>query len=133
MGYAPALTVSGADVKIDWSKYDARLGKYLDGSAFTGKYGYNGPGYGVPIEFLMLPFDAYPMNLYKLPRGIQKNGKEYKFYAAWPVSLPKEGRTPEYQQIWTNTFQRGRGTFRRASLLEQDPVAGLFSEPRRGV
>jgi Glycoside hydrolase 123 N-terminal domain len=105
LGYAPALTVSGADVKIDWSKYDARLGKYLDGSAFTGKYGYNGPGYGVPIEFLMLPFDAYPMNLYKLPRGIQKNGKEYKFYAAWPVSLPKEGRTPEYQQIWTNTFR----------------------------
>jgi hypothetical protein len=85
LGYAPALKVSGTDVRIDWSKYDARLAKYLDGSAFTEKYGYSGPGYGVPIEFLVLPFDAYPMNLYKQARGIQKSGKEFKFYAAWPV------------------------------------------------
>jgi hypothetical protein len=59
----------------------------------------------VPIEFLVLPFDAYPMNLYKQARGIQKSGKEFKFYAAWPVALPKEGRTPEYNQIWKNTFR----------------------------
>jgi hypothetical protein len=111
LGYAPALKVSGTDVQIDWSKYDARLAKYLDGSAFTEKYGYSGPGYGVPIEFLVLPFDAYPMNLYKQARGIQKSGKEFKFYAPWPVSLPKEGRTPEYNQIWKNTFRAVQAHF----------------------
>ncbi len=111
LGYAPALKVSGTDVQIEWSKYDARLAKYLDGSAFTEKYGYTGPGYGVPIEFLVLPFDAYPMNLYKQARGIQKSGKEFKFYAPWPVSLPKEGPTPEYNQTWKNTFRAVQAHF----------------------
>jgi hypothetical protein len=39
LGYAPALKVSGTEVNLDWGKYDARLSKYLDGSAFTEKYG----------------------------------------------------------------------------------------------
>jgi hypothetical protein len=111
LGYAPALKISGTDVQIDWSRYDARLGKYLDGSAFTSRHGYHGPGYGVPLEFLVLPFDAYPMNLYKQARGIQKSGKEFKFYAPWPVSLPKAGRTPEYGQIWKNTFRAVQSHF----------------------
>jgi hypothetical protein len=105
LGYAPALKISGTHVEIDWSKYDARLAKYLDGSAFTDKYGYSGPGYGVPIEYLVLPFDAYPMNLYKQARGIQLSGKEFKFYAPWPVTMPKQGPTPEYREIWKNAFR----------------------------
>jgi len=105
LGYAPALKVSGTNVQIDWSKYDARLAKYLDGSAFTEKYGYAGPGYGVPIEYLVLPFDAYPMNLYKQARSIQLSGKEFKFYAPWPVAMPRQGPTPEYREIWKNTFR----------------------------
>jgi len=39
---------TGTDLQFDWTKYDARLAKYLDGSAFTEQYGYNGPGYEVP-------------------------------------------------------------------------------------
>jgi hypothetical protein len=105
LGYAPALKVSGTNVQIDWSRYDARLAKYLDGSAFTEKYGYAGPGYGVPIEYLVLPFDAYPMNLYKQARAIQLSGKEFKFYAPWPVAMPRQGPTPEYREIWKNTFR----------------------------
>ena len=106
LGYAPALKVAGTQVQIDWRKYDARLGKYLDGSAFTSKYGYNGPGYGVPIEFLMLPFDAYPFNLYKRQAfGREISAKEFKFYAPWPVPLPREGRTAEYAEIWKNAFR----------------------------
>jgi hypothetical protein len=42
------LRISGNGVEVDWSKYDARLAKYLDGTA---------------------SFDAYPMNLYKQARG----------------------------------------------------------------
>ncbi|PYV39338.1 MAG: hypothetical protein DMG06_23385 [Acidobacteria bacterium] len=111
LGYAPALKISGTNVQIDWSKYDARLTKYLDGSAFTRKYGYSGPGYGVPIEYLVLPFDAYPMNLYKQERGIQLSGKEFKFYAPWPVAMPRQGPTPEYREIWKNTFRAYQAHF----------------------
>ncbi|MFL6352886.1 MAG: hypothetical protein ACJ74Z_13695 [Bryobacteraceae bacterium] len=111
LGYAPALQIAGADVRIDWSKYDARLAKYLDGSAFTAKYGYSGPGYGVPVEYLVLPFDAYPMNLYKQARGIQLSGKEFKFYAPWPVALPQQGPTPEYREIWKKAFRAYQAHF----------------------
>ena len=111
LGYAPALQISGTNVRIDWSKYDARLAKYLDGSAFTAKYGYSGPGYGVPIEYLVLPFDAYPMNLYKQARGIQLSGKEFKFYAPWPVAMPRQGPTPEYREIWKNAFRAYQAHF----------------------
>jgi hypothetical protein len=111
LGYAPGLQISGTNVRIDWSKYDARLAKYLDGSAFTAKYGYSGPGYGIPIEYLVLPFDAYPMNLYKQARGIQLSGKEFKFYASWPVALPKEGPTPAYREIWKNAFRAYQAHF----------------------
>jgi hypothetical protein len=105
LGYAPALKISGTEVRIDWTKYDAHLAKYLDGGAFTSRYGYTGPGEGVPIEFLVLPFDAYPMNLYKQARGIQLGGKEFKFYAPWPVAMPAGGATAEYREIWKNAFR----------------------------
>jgi len=111
LGYAPALKISGTEVRIDWTKYDQRLAKYLDGSAFTKRYGYSGPGEGVPIEFLVLPFDAYPMNLYKQARGIQLSGKEFKFYAPWPVAIPPGGPTPEYREIWKNAFQAVQSHF----------------------
>jgi hypothetical protein len=106
LGYAPGLKVSGTDVQLDWTKYDARLSKYLDGSAFTEKYGYNGPGYGVPIEFLVLPFDAYPVNLYYDTRHVGfPYGKEWKFYRPWPAAIPEGGPTPEYAEIWKKAFK----------------------------
>jgi hypothetical protein len=111
LGYAPALKVSDTNVEIDWTKYDARLSKYFDGSAFTEQYGYSGPGYGVPTEYIVTPFDAYPWNLYKIPRGIQMSGKEWKFYAPWPVAMPREGPTPEYRAIWKNAFQAYQAHF----------------------
>ena len=105
LGYAPALKLQGTEVQIDWTKYDARLSKYLDGSAFTERHGYQGPGYGVPIELLVLPFDAFPVNFYKMSVGI-RIGKEFKFYGPWPVSLPKEGPTAAYAEIWKNAFRQ---------------------------
>ena len=86
LGYAPVLEVSGTNVRFDWSKYDARLSRYLDGSAFTEKYGYSGPGYGIPAELLILPFDAYADNPYYDTRHVGfPYGKEWKFYKPWPV------------------------------------------------
>lgn len=106
LGYAPDMRIEGTDVKIDWRKYDERLAKYLDGRAFTREFGYNGPGYGVPVELLVLPFDVYPVNVYYNSRHVGwPYGKEWKFYRPWPVELPHQGVTPEYTAIWRNAFR----------------------------
>ena len=106
LGYAPGLKITGTDLQFDWTKYDARLAKYLDGSAFTEQYGYNGPGYGVPIELLVTPFDAYPVNLYYDSRHVGfPYGKEWKFYRPWPAAVPKQGPTPEYVEIWKKAYK----------------------------
>jgi hypothetical protein len=126
LGYVPALKISGTDVRIDWTKYDARLSKYLDGSAFTRRYRYSGPGEGVPIEFLVLPFDAYPMNLYKQARGIQLSGKEFKFYAPWPVAIPAGGVTPEYREIWRNAFRAVQAHFDQHAAWDRTRLLVYF-------
>jgi len=77
----------------------------LDGTAFTSEYGYHGPGYGLPVERLVLPFDYEPMNEYKTSRLIQIAGKEFKFYKGWPVEVPREGVTEEYKKIYTNALR----------------------------
>jgi Glycoside hydrolase 123 N-terminal domain len=127
LGYAPALKVSGTNVEIDWSRYDARLSKYFDGSAFTRQYGYSGPGYGVPTEYIVLPFDAYPWNLYKIPRGIQLSGKEWKFYAPWPVATPREGPTPEFRAIWKNAFQAYQAHFDQHPAWNKTEMVVFFN------
>ena len=65
----------------------------------------------MPTEYIVLPFDAYPWNLYKIPRGIQMSGKEWKFYGPWPVAMPREGPTPEYRTIWKNAFEAYQAHF----------------------
>ena len=55
--YRPKLAINGGQVQLDWTEYDARVAPYLDGTAFTEKHGYWGPGYGVPVDHMMLPFD----------------------------------------------------------------------------
>ena len=58
------------------------------GSAFTEKWGYSGPGYGVPIEMLILPFDVYPTDLVDDSEHIgEAYGKEWRI-SPWPVSVP---------------------------------------------
>jgi hypothetical protein len=89
--YRPGIEVQGTKVKLDWSEYDRRLAPYLDGSAFTEKHGYRGPGYGVPFSHMMLPFDVR-----------RKSG------AAWPIDLPPGGRTPEYEAVWKETGRQIR-------------------------
>jgi len=128
LGYAPGIEVSGTDVRFDWSKYDARLGKYLDGSAFTEKYGYSGPGYGIPIEYLVLPFDAYPLNLYfTLRRPGSLYGKEWKFYRAWPVPVPQAGPTPEYRETWKKAFKGFQDHLVQRGWTKTQPIVFLLS------
>ncbi|MCW5979808.1 MAG: DUF4091 domain-containing protein [Bryobacteraceae bacterium] len=91
--YRPKLSVSGTKVSLDWTEYDRRISHYLDGSAFTETHGYRGPGYGVPVSHLMLPFD------------IEKGESRSR---AWPMALPEGGRTPEYEAVWKETARQVR-------------------------
>jgi hypothetical protein len=98
--YRPGLSVSGTKVTLDWTEFDRRLARYLDGSAFTEKHGYWGPGYGVPVDHMMLPFD--------IERGRSAAN-------AWPIPLPKEGRTAEYAAVWKEVGRQVR------EHLDKDP------------
>jgi hypothetical protein len=73
---APKVVGEGAAMKGVWNDYDAEMAKYFSGEAFTGKYGYHGPGEGRPIRWAYLPFEILPRQ-------------------AWPMP-PKAQRTPEY-------------------------------------
>jgi Glycoside hydrolase 123, catalytic domain len=91
--YRPGLSIQGGKATLDWGEYDKRLSPYMDGSAFTEKYGYWGPGHGVPIHHVMLPFD------------VEKHGSKS---SAWPMALPDAGRTPEYEAIWKDVGRQFR-------------------------
>ena len=54
----PKASGTGDSLELDWTEYDAAFGPLLDGSAFTAKHGYRGPGEGVPVKRLYLPFET---------------------------------------------------------------------------
>jgi len=89
--YRPELKIENNEPVLDWTQYDARLGKYFDGSAFTDKYGYNGTGYGEPMEYLLLPFNC--------------SGK--KGSVGWPMCTNRSGED-SFWKIWEKTAQAVR-------------------------
>ena len=96
--YRPGLKIDGTKVTLDWTEYDARVSKYLDGSAFTDKYGYWGPGYGEPLAHILLPFDC--------ERGENRR-------RAWPAAMPENGPTPEFEAVWKETARQVKAHFER--------------------
>jgi hypothetical protein len=96
--YRPKLRLEGTKVALDWTDYDARVGKYLDGSAFTERHGYWGPGYGEPLEHILLPFDC--------ERGDNRA-------RAWPLAQPPAGPTAEFEAIWRETARQVKEHFER--------------------
>lgn len=128
LGYAPEIRIQGTDVSYEWAAYDKRMGKYLDGSAFTDRYGYRGPGYGVPLEFLILPFDAQPVFFKRLNSGGGAQGKEFKFYRPYPVEVPRGGINKDYETIWRNAFRKFHEHFEaRPEWNRTVPVVFLLS------
>jgi Domain of unknown function (DUF4091) len=99
--YRPGISIAGTKVTLDWSEFDRRLSPYLDGSAFTARHGYRGPGAGIPLDHIMLPFD------------IEKGGNRAR---AWPMALPAAGRTAEYEAVWKETARQVR------AHLDRDPL-----------
>jgi hypothetical protein len=96
--YRPKLEISGASVRLDWIEYDRRLAPYLDGSAFTQTHGYWGPGYALPIDHVMLPFNN------------EKGGDDS---TVWPMALPNGQRTAEYEAVWKQAGRQVREHFDR--------------------
>jgi len=54
----PKASGTGEALELDWAEYDATFGPLLDGTAFTAQHGYRGPGEGVPVKRLYLPFET---------------------------------------------------------------------------
>ena len=69
---------TGSQMRGLWDEYDAEMGKYFSGDAFTARYNYRGPGEGRPLRWVYLPFEIL--------RG-----------HAWPMPADKQG-TPEYDE-----------------------------------
>ncbi|MBM4035397.1 MAG: hypothetical protein FJ291_26945, partial [Planctomycetes bacterium] len=64
---APKASGEGDALELDWGDYDAAFGPLLDGSAFSAKHGYRGPGEGVPVKRLYLPFETSGGHAWPLP------------------------------------------------------------------
>jgi len=95
---APKLTPKGAD----WSEWDERYGPLLSGEAFSKEAGYVGPGEGVPLRHLYLPFhENWPARLaehftpWPPPRDYQK-------MLEWTAALPPIGECihPRLPVLW---------------------------------
>ncbi len=86
--YQPKVLTEGTKVKIEWGPYDRRIMKYLDGTAFTNEHGYWGPGYGLPIEHIVLPFHD----------------------KGWPWTKAAVG-TPEFEAVWVETARQVKAHF----------------------
>ncbi len=96
----PELSIkSGKLINIDWSSYDQRMEKYLDGSAFTEQYGYSGPSEGIPISFILLPFDNHNNHSWPLDNRLAHT-KEYENIF---IQAGKEFQTHFNEKGWAKT------------------------------
>jgi len=95
--YRPDLTIRGETVRIDWKAYDRRLGRYLDGSAFTEAQGYWGPGRGEALGHILLPFDC------------SHGGKNWGWPLAMPMDQPpadgakRDAKMAAFEKVWLET------------------------------
>lgn len=94
---SPKVEGAGEQMRGVWPGYDAEMGKYFTGEAFTTKHGYRGPGEGKPLRWAYLPFEILPRQ-------------------AWPMP-PAAQRTPQYDQAvramlrdFTTHLERNRWT-----------------------
>jgi len=73
---------------VDWSDWDERFGPLLSGKAFTKKHGYIGPGEGVAIRHMYLPFhENWPVPLSNAFKPWPPP-KDYKKFLQWSADLP---------------------------------------------
>ena len=86
---APKIAGRGAQCRVtDWRAWDERFGPLLSGEAFSPERGYVGPGAGVPIEHMYLPFhENWPARLREHFRPWPPP-KDYQKLLVWLGGLP---------------------------------------------
>jgi hypothetical protein len=108
-GYVPALGGEGAAVgAADWTAFDATLGPLLDGSAFTPAHGYTGPGQGLPLTHLYLPFHEnwpLPLAAHYADYARLSNRLEFAEWAKTSRPLP-ETFGPDYQAAYARVARQ---------------------------
>lgn len=99
----PVMEGKGTDVRVkDWTEYDRRMGPLLDGSAFSAEAGYVGPGAGVPIDHMYMPFhEAWPIWLDASTYKDWKNVSTRLEFAEYA----KKSRRPEV--AFTEDYKQG--------------------------
>ena len=85
---APTLVGEGDELRLDFAEWDERYGPLLSGKAFSTEQGYVGPGVGMPIRHMYLPFhENWPAKLadhfrpWPPPKG-------YDAFRKWSANLP---------------------------------------------
>ena len=62
---------TGSGMRGVWRNYDAEMGKYITGDAFTARYNYRGPGEGRPLRWVYLPFEILKGHAWPMPSDKQ--------------------------------------------------------------
>jgi hypothetical protein len=96
---APKASGEGDALELDWSEYDAEFGPLFDGSAFTAKHGYRGPGEGVPVKRFYLPFETSGGHAWPLPAA----GMETEPYERAVKKALREFEKHFLDKGWTRT------------------------------
>jgi hypothetical protein len=102
-----------ADGSLDWSEWDERYGALLDGSAFSKKAGYVGPGEGRPIHHIYVPFhENWPAPLAEHFRPWPPP-RDYDAFLKWTADLPPvekclEGPFGDFARTWAAAGQQFR-------------------------
>ncbi len=82
-----------------WDKYDDEMGKYLDGTAFTDKYDYRGPGEGRPMRWIYLPFEIAGSHAWPMPKAAMHTAE----YDAAVVAMLRNFDKHFREKGWTRT------------------------------
>ena len=103
----------GGEMRGVWAAYDAEMGKYFTGDAFTAKHGYRGPGEGRPVRWAYLPFEILPRQ-------------------AWPMP-PDAQHTPEYDEAVRAMIRDFAAHFERNGWTKTDLMFFIngFDEPTK--
>lgn len=126
----------------DWSKWDERYGPLLDGSAFSSKAGYVGPGENTPIHHMYLPFhENWPVPLADCFTPWPPP-KDYQKFLLWSAELPPIGKCIEekigFRYVWSHAvFAFAEHLTAKPYLKTQYQVylnnKGQFRDKGRGI
>lgn len=72
---APKIEGTGEQVRGIWGEYDAEMGKYFTGEAFTAAHGYRGPGEGRPVRWAYLPFEILGGHAWPMPKAAMRTAE----------------------------------------------------------